>query len=1473
MENLDYNTASTWEKLKLSIRSWKYIGVGKSLLIWFLAISIVPLASISFINFLNAYQGLTIVAEKSLNTTSQLRVEYINTFFREILDFLEFNSRQKADVSFIQTLKSEYEKSGDEFSKFKQSERYEIITAEHRDEFKNLAEKNGYYDIYYIDNTGNILFTIREESDLGTNLISGPQRLTKFGSTVRNVLEKNKPGFSDLEFYEPSFQKLSGFFVHPVIDESGALEGAIALQVTMDRINQIIRQEAGYGETGQAYIVGSDKLLRSAMRFGGEKDIMVKKIENQKVKDWLFFLQHQNNKKLLEEKELDEEKVSTYDSDLNGKYVLGIYRNLDLISRLDVNWVLIEEIEHVEAFAYARMLSDIVKLTFIITIILVFLMSILVTRWFVNPIKQLSSWAKQVAEGQLDNKVIKAPNNEVGEMVSTFNRLVNSMQKYANVARLMAKGDYSEKVEIRSQNDVLGHSMNHMVESFKLVVEQANRIASGDYSVNVIPRSDKDTLNVALFEMTKTLEQNAIQNKNQDWLKTGINLLDASMSGTSSLNNLSENIIQFITPYVTAQLGIIYIYDSNNETLELNAGYGIAENPKDLNKKIKLGEGIVGQVAKTKNSLYVNKQSEKPVTIKIGASTIEAGAFYVFPLYHENELAGVIELATVGSFNELHKTFLEMAAQNIAIAIRTAKAVEKVQKLLMQTQEQANELAVQQEELRQANEELQEQTTALRISEETLQTQQEELRVTNEELEERTRALEIQRDAIREKNKELEAARKEIERKARDLELASRYKSEFLANMSHELRTPLNSILVLSQLLAENKKQHLDSKELEYARTVNSSGSDLLELINEILDLSKVEAGKIDLFIETLYLDDVAVFLKKNFGALTEKKGLELFVNIGNNLPQSIKTDTQRVFQILKNLYSNALKFTHKGSVTLNIFRPDHGALPENSNLIPEKTVAFAVTDTGIGIAPDKLQLIFEAFKQADGTTSRKYGGTGLGLSISKAFTELLGGAIKVDSKEGSGTTFTLFLPEQFETAEFSESSERLGFVLNEKIPESEEVPQMDEITEIIKKINPVTFETNDGKFQTDQVEEAVDDRNNITEGDRILLIIEDDKNFASLLCDLAHEHHFKCLIAYDGESGLHFADYYVPGAIILDIGLPGIDGHEVMSRLKINSRTRHIPVHFMSAADKTLDALKQGAIGYLHKPVDRESLESAFEKIESVVSGQSRRLLVIEDDEITRKSICGLMAGDGVEITDVESAEAGIELLKKNTYDCLILDLGLREMSGFDLLEMIKKDERISALPVVVYTSQDLSKEEDLKLQRYADSIIIKGARSFERLLSETTLFLHQIESKLPKKKQEMLKKFHNREDVLEGKTILIVDDDMRNVFALSSFLENYNIRIIIAKNGREGIEKLRANANIDLVLMDIMMPEMDGYEAMREIRKNPEYTRLPIIALTAKAMKDDREKCIAAGANEYLTKPFDTQKLLSLLRVWLYK
>ncbi|NOU46048.1 MAG: response regulator [Bacteroidales bacterium] len=1461
MDNLDYNSASTWQKIKLSFRSWRYIGVGKSLLLWFLVISIVPLASISFINFLNAYHGLTIVAEKSLNTTSQLRVEYINTFFNEITDFLEFNSQQRADIEFIKDLKKGYQNNNNNFRQFHDQGNWQEITAAHRDEFKELIKKNGYYDIYYIDNEGNILFSLKEEADLGTNIYSGEYRLTGFAKSCRGAIDDRKIQFSDLEFYNPSYKRLSGFFVQPVIDDANNFIGLIAIQVSMDRINQIIRQDAGYGETGQAYIVGKDRLLRSAMRFGAENEILKLEINNQKISDWLFYLQHQNNPNMLKTAELDEEKVSTYDSDGNKKYVLGIYRNLTLLQSLGVNWVLIEEIEHKEAFAYARKLSDIVKISFIITIILVFFTSILVTRWFVNPIKQLSSWAKLVAIGHLDNKSIKAPNNEIGEMVDTYNRLVNSLQSYANVAKTMARGDYNEVVEIRSENDILGKSMNQMVESFRQVVDQANRIAKGDYSITVEPRSENDTLNIALISMTKTLQKNATDNTNLDWLKTGINKLDAELSGQNDMRSLSGKIIAFITQYLGAQIGVIYILDSENDHYLRTGTYAVDSKLNNLPEYILPGQGLIGQVAIDRKLLIVSLPDDQ-LKIQLANEVCSPVEYLFFPLIFDDKIIGILEIGSIKEFTEINKQYLEMAGTNISIAIQTVSSTEKVKRLLAQTQELANELAIQQEELRQANDELQEQTSALRISEEHLQTQQEELKVTNEELEERTKALEQQRDAINQKNQELESARKEIEFKANDLEKASRYKSEFLANMSHELRTPLNSILVLSQLLGDNKKQHLDPKELEYARTINGSGTDLLELINEILDLSKVESGKLDLHPDNLYIDDLANFIQKSFSALADKKGLELFTNIGFNLPGMINTDVQRVYQIIKNLYSNALKFTHEGGVTLNVYRPEPTTQYSNQALKNTKVVAFAVADTGIGISADKLQLIFEAFQQADGTTSRKYGGTGLGLSISKALTSLLGGELKVESTEGLGTTFTLYLPEVLVLPEIKPeeqlSTENTGQQVNSQL---NTVGQQQNIA---KKIEVLT--------EKNIVAEANDDRESLVEGDRILLVIEDDPNFSRLLYDLSHEHKFKCLIANDGESGLHYADFYGPSAIILDIGLPGIDGYEVIDRLKKNQRTRHIPVHFVSASDKTMETMKKGAIGFLHKPVSKESLEGAFKKIEDIILNPMKKLLIVEDEDLMRKSIRGLMKGDHIEIIESDSGEEAYEKLKTEKFDCMILDLGLKNMSGFELLELIKKDEQMNSLPVVVYTARDLTKEEDIKLQRYADSIILKGARSFERLLSETTLFLHQIESKLSEKKQEILRKIHNHEDVLSGKTIMIVDDDMRNVFALSSVLESFNVSIVIGKNGKDGIEKLKANPQINLIMMDIMMPEMDGYEAMQLIRKMEKYKKLPIIALTAKAMKDDRERCLSAGANEYLTKPVDTAKLLSLLRVWLY-
>jgi CheY-like chemotaxis protein/signal transduction histidine kinase/HAMP domain-containing protein len=1456
---IDYNEANKWERLKYSLRTWRNIGVGKSLFIWFLAISFVPLATVSFINFLNAYQGLTIVAEKSLNSSSQLRLKYIYTFFNEASDYLEITAQSIHKRQQFEQLLSDFRASKHAAKTFVQSAQWKSDVDNILPEIKPSLSLQGFYDLLFIDKKGHVLFRTRDESDLGERIFTGKLQQTRFALTVKHSMNEGKMLFSDLEHYGPSMGIISGFFVLPVKDQQGNPMGALALQITMKSINNILQQEAGYGKTGQAYLIGEDLYLRSAMRFGNEGDILSKKIDNKKTMSWRDFLQHRDDKAYLKTNELDEERVTTYDSDGKGTWVLGIYRNLSKLEKYGVHWALVEEISHSEAFAYARQLSDIVKLSFLITILIVVFISILVTRWFVNPIKALSSWGKQISTGFLVEKDIKAPQNEIGEMKDTFNKLVAALKTYSSVAKLVAKGDFSETVEERSKEDVLAQSINKMVESFRSVVNQANRIVEGDYSTLIKPRSENDALGKALYKMTETLRKNDEKFKTEDWLKSGLNELDAVLKGKNEIKELSSAIISFFAHYLDAQLGLIYLYNEENQQLEFASGFAVAEDDQTIQPVYRSGEGLVGQAFKDKKRIVVQaSEKEKLPLIDLGAGKKKARSLAVVPFAFEENVVGIMEIASVNSFTDLQLQFLEMAVQDLALAVITLQSHLKVRELLLQTQEQAKILEVQQEELRQANEELQEQTEALKRSEENLQTQQEELKVTNEELEERTKALEIQRDAINRKNKELEEARKEIEKKARDLEQTNRYKSEFLANMSHELRTPLNSIIVLSQLLNEDKNQHLNEKEKEFARTINSSGIDLLNLINDILDLSKVESGKIDVTIERVYLDDLAVFVENSFKPIVERKGLALKLDKVEPLPEYFETDVQKVQQVIKNLVSNAIKFTDKGSITLRMRKETNKDKLHELGLKGDEALALSVADTGIGIPKDKQDVIFEAFKQADGTTSRKYGGTGLGLSISRSFSQLLGGAMELKSEENKGSEFILYLPLKYEPVDAS--GERMEAKTQQTMLKSEKKPEQAEAK---------TMSVSDADMPTHK-----DDRYLINDQDKKLLLIEDDVAFSDVLKSLAHEHGYKVIQASDGETGFYHADYYQPDAIVLDLGLPGIDGKNVLELLKENPKTRAIPVHVISAKDFDIDVLKMGAVGYLTKPVNREQIDEVFDKLEKLSTQPLKKLLVVEDEEITRKSIEELLKGDDVEIHSVVNGAEALDWLEKDSFDCMILDLGLKDISGFEVLEKIQKSEKAKKVPVVIYTGHELSKEEDDKLKKYSQSIVLKGAHSFERLLDETTLFLHQVESELSSEKKTMMNQVQGSENILKGKTVLLVDDDMRNVFALSSVLESYDMKVVVGKNGREGIEKLHQHANeIDLVLMDIMMPEMDGYEAMRLIRKDKKYAKLPIIALTAKAMKGDREKCIAAGANEYLSKPVEKEKLVSLLRVWLYQ
>jgi CheY-like chemotaxis protein/signal transduction histidine kinase len=937
--------------------------------------------------------------------------------------------------------------------------------------------------------------------------------------------------------------------------------------------------------------------------------------------------------------------------------------------------------------------------------------------------------------------------------------------------------------------------------------------------------------------------------------------------------------------------------DNNTPVLKLIASYAYKER-KHLGNRFYLGEGLVGQAALEKKPILLTNVPDDYIRISSGLGEAPPRNVIVLPVLFEGEVKAVIELASFLPFSQIHQLFLDQLAETVGVVInmisanmRTAELLEQSQSLTLELQSQSEELRKQQEELKRSNAELEAQATTLRTSEELLKDQQEELQQVNEELEEKASLLAEQNRKVESKNAEVEAARLALEEKAEQLALSSKYKSEFLANMSHELRTPLNSLLILARLLSENKDGNLTPKQVEFAQTILTSGSDLLNLINDVLDLSKVEAGKMDVNPSDVRLSEVKEFVDRSFGAVAEQKGLAFRVEVNADVPQTIYTDGGRLQQILKNLLSNSFKFTESGEVSLTVRRAEKGRRFQNPALdAAAEVLAFAVTDTGIGIPKEKQRLIFEAFQQADGTTSRKYGGTGLGLSISREIARLLGGEIRVESTENQGSTFTLFLPTRY--------------IPRQDGPDRDPYTPVDR-TEVCGGSEPQFTSPSGGggggsraparaPARRDQrrkptgdalqyrperraVSQTVidDDRDHIEEGDRSVLIIENDQNFAKVLLDMARDKGYKGVVELDGEAGLKAAREVRPDAITLDIDMPGMDGLEVLDRLKRDPETRHVPVHIISGVEQKREGLKAGAIAYLEKPVSKEALDAAFARISSFIDTVPKTLLVVEDNEVQRQSIEELIAHDDVEITAVGSASEALDKLHEKHFDCMVLDLGLRtgEMSGFDLLEKVKSDPENHDLPIIIYTGKELSREDETKIKKYAETIIVKDVRSPERLLDETALFLHRVEAKLPEQKRKMLEHLHDADSVVAGKKILVVDDDVRNIFSLTSVLEDHGMVVRFAENGKQAIDQLKADPEIDAVLMDIMMPEMDGYETTKAIRAMDQFKALPIIALTAKAMKGDREKCIAAGASDYITKPVDTEQLLSLLRVWLYR
>ncbi|MGI4721183.1 MAG: response regulator [Janthinobacterium lividum] len=939
-----------------------------------------------------------------------------------------------------------------------------------------------------------------------------------------------------------------------------------------------------------------------------------------------------------------------------------------------------------------------------------------------------------------------------------------------------------------------------------------------------------------------TLEHEAEHNaqlRHQDWLRAGQTELATLSAGIHSLEPLADAVLGHVTRYLDGVVAAMYSYGEDGVLRRIGA-YGFAYDGSDDAQVIQPGDSLANRAIAENRILSLRDLPDGYIKVRTMLGETAPRELLIAPVHNHGKIKGVVEIGFLHPVTARDREFMELVAPAIGASMAAVLYRLRLQHALEETQTLNEELQVQQEELRTANEELEEQSRALEESQTALENQQSELRATNDQLAEQALNLDM-------KNAALTGAQEQLRQRALELERASRYKSEFLANMSHELRTPLNSSLILAKLLSDNTAGNLNEEQVRFAQTIYSAGNDLLHLINDILDISKVEAGKLELVPEEVPLRRMVEGMARTFEPLARQKSLDFNVTVDPNVPAAITTDRQRVEQILKNLLSNAVKFTDAGAVSMTV------------SVTPEGWVQFGVRDSGIGIPQDQQDKIFDAFHQADGTTSRRFGGTGLGLSISRDLTNLLGGSLGVASTPGEGSLFTLSLP-------------RNGAVAATP-PPAPTLPSMPAPAAMSSALpaHPAPAAAPAAPAEVDPPAVFPDDRDEPGEGRRTVLVIEDEPEFARILFDLAHEMDYRCLVGLSAGEGLALAASQKPDAVLLDIRLPDSSGLSVLQQLKDNPATRHIPVHIVSSMENGGEALHLGAIGYALKPTSREQLEEVFRKLQEKSSQKIKRVLLVEDDERQRDSVVQLITDADVEIRAVGTGGEAMNLLRDETFDCMIIDLKLPDMQGGELLERMSQEELCSFPPVIVYTGRNLTRDEEAELLKYSRSIIIKGARSPERLLDEVTLFLHKVESELSSERQTMLKAVRGRDRVFEGRTILLVDDDVRNVFALTSALEARGARVEVGRNGFEALAKLDEVPGVDLVLMDVMMPGMDGLEAMRRIRADGRFDRLPMIAITAKAMKDDQEQCLAAGANDYLAKPIDLSRLYSLLRVWM--
>ena len=1041
-----------------------------------------------------------------------------------------------------------------------------------------------------------------------------------------------------------------------------------------------------------------------------------------------------------------------------------------------------------------------------------------------------------VANGELTRKLTVQAKGEVAALADTINNMTDTLATFADQVTTVARevgvegrlgGQANVPGAAGTWKDLTGNVnllADNLTNQVRAIAEVATAVTKGDLtrSVQVEASGEVAELKDYINTMIDNLRLTTDRNNEQDWLKTNLARFTGMLQGQRDLTTVGQMLLSELAPLVNAQQGVIYQMEEEERGNMVLLSVFADSAKNGHSRRVHVGEGLVGQCAAEKRRMLITDVPSNAIPIRSGLFEAVPRNVIVLPVLFEDRVKAVIELATLSVFTASHLAFLEQLTASIGIVLNSIEATMQTEGLLKQSQQLAAEL----------------------------QTQQTELQQTNEQLAQKAQQLAEQNVEVERKNQEIEQARRAVEEKAKELALTSKYKSEFLANMSHELRTPLNSILVLGQQLNDNPDGNLTPKQVEFARTIHGAGTDLLNLITDILDLSKIESGTVSVQAEEVFFASLLDMIARPFRHEAESRKLNFEIQTDPNLTRSMVTDSKRLQQVLKNLLSNAFKFTEHGSVRLKVFAAESG-WSEDHTVLGKLTsvIAFEVTDTGIGIPSEKQRLIFEAFQQADAGTSRKYGGTGLGLAISRELAGLLGGEIQLRSAPDKGSTFTLYLPQTY-----------IGPATGVSPGDARTSPAL-----LTREPSAVATERS--------IERIPDDREDLKDDDAILLIVEDDPHYARLLCDLSREKGFKVLVANRGADALELAREFHPTAVSLDVFLPDMLGWTVLNHFKQDPTMRHIPVQMLTLDEDRQHGLASGAFAYVTKPTTPGELEGAFVRIKEYTERSRKRLLVVEDDPGEQLSIQELLGYDDIDVQVAATGSAALAAVAEEPFDCVVLDLRLPDMSGFDILERFRDDPSLNHLPVVVFTGKDLSPEEDARLHMLARSVVVKGVESPERLLDETALFLHRVVTDLPPEKQRMLDRLHHSDDALVGKKVLVVDDDVRNIFALSSVLERRGMTVLTAGTGREAISTLESTPDVAIVLMDIMMPEMDGYETMQVIRQNPSFRRLPIVALTAKAMKGDREKCLEAGASEYLAKPVNTEQLLSALRMWFHR